>query len=383
MPRTKGSRNHKPCAYCGVDIVFRQKTNGDWKAFVYDAHRNEGTTPHLCSPYKAPQPVVDPPVVDPVVVEPEPVVEEPATDFFSSLNTAIENRIAEGLKKAAGEIAALRQEIIDQGPRTHQIQITVGDNTPVTVEGRPHALLGTVIKQLARGHHLWLCGPAGSGKTTVASQAAEALGLELQEISCGPATDQWELFGHLSPDGRYIPGKIRKVFEEGGLLMVDEIDNADPSVLTTLNNILSKKNGKVSFPDGMVEKHPDFVCLAGANTYGRGADRMYVGRNKIDAASLDRFGFLPFDYDEEAEMEWVGNDQSRWVDYIQAVRHAAQERKLEVVVSPRASIFGAEDLRQGDTWDEVANTWIFAKMSPADREMLQAAVNMPNITQEG
>ena len=381
MPRTKGNTNHKPCIWCEELIMFRKQANGDWRAYNYQVspttNRGEGTTPHRCAGQIH---CTDP--VEPVV---EPVVEvdpEPAPDFFSSLNTAIESRITEGLKKAAAEIAELREEIINRGPEVHQISVTVGDEPAVTIEGRPHALLGTVIKQLARGHHLWLCGPAGSGKTTVAAQAAEALGLELQEVSCGPATDQWELVGHLSPDGRYIPGKIRKVVEEGGVLMLDEIDNADPSVLTTLNSIIAKQGGSVSFPDGMVEKHPRFVCVAGANTYGRGADRMYVGRNKIDAATLDRFGFQPFDYDEAAEYDWAGTDQDRWVGYVQAVRHAAQDRKMEVVISPRASICGAEDLRQGDTWEEAADTWIFSKMAPADRDMLQATVSVAQFNGE-
>ena len=265
-------------------------------------------------------------------------------------------------------------EIRDNQPVQHNINVTVNNEPTATIEGRPHVNLETIVKQVSRQHHLWLCGPAGSGKTTAAKQAAKAMGLPFQEISCGPATSQFDLFGFITPDGRYQEGLIRKMFEEGGVLMLDEIDNTNPSVLTAMNNVLA--NGEATFPDGTVKRHPNFVCLAGANTYGRGFDRMYVGRNQIDAASLDRFRFMEFNYDEDAEVEWAGTDQRNWVKYVQAVRAAASERRLSIVVSPRASIFGAEDLRAGDSWEETADGWIWNKLAQADKETLQGVVRM-------
>jgi hypothetical protein len=42
------------------------------------------------------------------------------------------------------------------------------------------------------------------------------------------------------------------------------------------------------------------VCAA-ANTYGTGADALYVGRNQLDAATLDRFYVVEMDYDRKLE----------------------------------------------------------------------------------
>ena len=203
---------------------------------------------------------------------------------------------------------------------------------------------------------------------------AEALDLPYQEISLGPATSQWDLFGFPSPNGDYVEPatSIRKVYEFGGVLMLDECDNANASVLTAMNSALA--NGHATFPDARVARHPDFVCIAGANTFGRGADRMYVGRTQIDAATLDRFKLLPFDYDEEAELDWAGHDQRDWVRVVQKVRHAAEERQLRGIVSPRASINGADELRDGEEWNNCADEWIWNKMSKEDSDMLKAVV---------
>ena len=100
---------------------------------------------------------------------------------------------------------------------------------------------------------------------------------------------------------------------------------------------------------------------------------MYL-RNQVDAASLDRFKFIDFDYDESAELDWAGHDQREWVEFVQRVRAAARRLELRVVISPRASINGADELRAGDDWDVLANEYIWNKMASADREMLKEAI---------
>ena len=51
----------------------------------------------------------------------------------------------------------------------------------------------------------------------------------------------------------------------------------------------------------MVKRHPKFICIGAGNTYGTGPDRVYVGRQELDGASLDRFDFLEWAYDETLE----------------------------------------------------------------------------------
>jgi hypothetical protein len=41
----------------------------------------------------------------------------------------------------------------------------------------------------------------------------------------------------------------------------------------------------MSFPDGTIDRHPDCIVIASANTWGFGGDANYVARYKADAAS--------------------------------------------------------------------------------------------------
>jgi hypothetical protein len=94
-----------------------------------------------------------------------------------------------------------------------------------------------------------------------------------------------------------------------------------------------------------VERHANFIPIAAANTFGAGATHEYVGRNKLDAATVDRFIMLSWDYDEELERAIAGNDA--WVNIVHRCRAAVQACGIKHVVSPRASIRGAAMLRAG------------------------------------
>jgi len=155
-------------------------------------------------------------------------------------------------------------------------------------------------------------------------------------------------------------------------MMMDELDNANPNVLTAMNSALA--NGHANFPDSRVNMHPDFICVAAGNTYGRGADRLYVGRQQLDAASLDRFLNLSWDYDEDAEFDWAGKDQKNWTTYVQACRKVAATNQMRVVISPRASIFGAKLLRAGIDGKVVEEAALWKGMNVADREKIESSV---------
>ena len=90
-----------------------------------------------------------------------------------------------------------------------------------------------------------------------------------------------------SAQGTIVSTEFRKAYENGGLFLFDEIDASMPGAILAFNAALA--NNFMDFPDKKVPRHKDFYCIAAANTFGSGADRQYVGRNQLDAASLDRF----------------------------------------------------------------------------------------------
>lgn len=247
-----------------------------------------------------------------------------------------------------------------------------------------HEMLPLLIQVLGAGHHVFLVGPAGSGKSTLAYQAADALQLNFGAISFGPTTPTSKLFGYMNATGQYVTTEYRKCFDEsleGGIFLGDELDNGHPGLTAELNQSLA--NGHGAFADSMVGRHPDFRFVATGNTFGRGPDRLFVGRNILDAATLDRFTILEVPVDERLERSLArayadGADPktvtaiNAWIDYVQACRKKVDDQRLPVVVSPRSTIGGAQLLRAGVDRKTVENIRLFAGISSELRAKVAA-----------
>ena len=98
---------------------------------------------------------------------------------------------------------------------------------------------------------------------------------------------------------------------------------------------------------------------------------MYVGRQQLDAATLDRLAVIDWDYDEDAEFQWAGANMYEWTKYVQYVRHIVQNHLMRVIVSPRASINGATMLRNGIERDTVEEMVLWNGISADDRNRIQ------------
>lgn len=224
------------------------------------------------------------------------------------------------------------------------------------IEGLHHYLLPSLIKKTALGTNLMLVGPAGSGKTTLAHQIAKALNVDF--YFNGAISSEYKLTGFIDAQGRVVSTAFRKAYEFGGLYLFDEIDASMSDALLAFNAALA--NGHMDFPDGTIKRHEKFYCVAAANTFGKGADRVYVGRNCLDAASLNRFAMINIDYDERLERELAANDQ--WTAKVQKIRKNVAEHKIKHVVSPRASIEGAKWLANGIPESEVLEELVYQGM---------------------
>ncbi|MDD4817333.1 MAG: AAA family ATPase [Victivallaceae bacterium] len=249
------------------------------------------------------------------------------------------------------------------------IEVKQPNELPNKVIGVCHNLTKQIAEVCNLGVHQMLVGPAGGGKTTCCEKVAEILNLKFYPMSVGPQTTKSDLLGFIDAAGNYHTTPLRDAFENGGLLLLDEVDAANAGVLTIINSLLA--NGYCSFPDGVRRRNDNFRCICACNTYGRGADRQYVGRNQLDAATLDRFAVVDFDYDENLERAIAGNDA--WVEKVQAYRKRAFELKMRVVISPRASIFGAKLLAAGMKEKQVEELVVWKGVSAEIRSKITAA----------
>lgn len=247
---------------------------------------------------------------------------------------------------------------------TH-VDIRFPDGSIADLPDQHHQVLPEVIQLLSLDFNVFLVGPAGSGKSTIGEQAAKALGLDFFGVSFGPTTPTSKFLGFMDANSLYKVTPFRQAYEHGGLILLDELDNGHPGLIAELNQALA--NGYCSFADKLVKRHPDCRIVATGNTYGRGPDRLFVGRNILDAATLDRFWQVETLIDEklEARLARAYSNESneaaitRWIDYVQAVRARVYEHKLPVVVSPRATIEGAKAIAAGIDHDRVCELRLF------------------------
>ena len=104
-------------------------------------------------------------------------------------------------------------------------------------------------------------------------------------------------------------------------------------------------NGLCMFPDGMVPRHPDCCIILTANTFGTGATNDYVGRLRQDAAFLNRFVTISWPIDEE--LEAATSPDTKWTKRVQQVRANVAKKGIKVLVTPRATYYGAALLAAG------------------------------------
>ena len=224
----------------------------------------------------------------------------------------------------------VRQFIADEYGTIERKIVTVVDGKKVPMQGIQHEKFETVLKFVANDEPVFLTGPAGSGKNVLCKQVAEALGLNFYFTNA--VTQEYKLTGFIDAMGNYQPTQFYKAFTEGGLFMLDEMDASIPEVLVILNAAIA--NRYFDFPVGYREAHPDFRVIAAGNTVGQGASYEYVGRNQLDAASLDRFAIVKVGYSEAIENSVAGDIEL--AQFCREFRNSAHKAGQQVIVSYRA-----------------------------------------------
>lgn len=247
----------------------------------------------------------------------------PQRTFADALQDAFLNTLTE---KAASDMSTLiypevEKMVIDKfGVLPKQHEIKVPDRPDVKLEGVLHKDFDKIVSIIMDNESVYLCGPAGTGKSYLSQQVAKSLNLEFYYTNS--VTDEVQLKGFIDANGRYHETQFYKAFSEGGLFLLDELDASVPETLVILNNALA--NGYFAFPCGKITAHPDFHCIAAGNTFGTGADNMYTGRFQLDASSMDRFAMIMVDYDNEIELNMANGDHDL-VNFAHSFRKAVEE----------------------------------------------------------
>lgn len=277
--------------------------------------------------------------------------------------------------------AIIRDEVAKAQPTV--TQVVVNGHEPRTVNGgkRVHKMFEKALRKLMAGVPVMLVGPAGSGKTTLAKQLAEALadltGGRYSFNSMSEGVGEYELLGR--PAGANLDFELApfaRTYQDGGLHLFDEFDASDPNVLVSINAAIA--NGVLSIPkaDRIIERHQHAYIIVACNTYGLGPDRQYTGRTKLDAATVDRFvmGTIECGYDTDLERDLAigicGEEKAReLLAWAWEVRGKLSGTKSQRIMSMRTVENAAKVIASGDSLQEVKDTY-FQSWSSDERRAI-------------
>lgn len=355
------ARESKPCTWCKVMIE-----KGTDAGFTWD-RTNSGYIHFSCMKERKAATVTTP-VTVPATVETnghgkdiradKPRLNEDAASDLARIIQTIAG--ARGIdEKEVRRIAADEASKVSVTPRC--VEFKVNDAPSIKLDLAHHEI-ETLVKLLSvktlNGHrfNVYMHGPAGSGKSTAAHQVATVLGLKYAYQSLNPQTPDSRLLGYMHAGGQYVESEFFRLYTQGGVFCLDEIDNASGSLVVTLNSLL--ENGLGAFPHGMFERHKDFVCVCTANTIGRGGNIHYPERRALDAAFLERFVFLDWAWDKFLTESIITGilgtaDGKTLIAWVEEEAREIQAHFPALLVTPRAYIQAALLQREGFTKSQI------------------------------
>lgn len=186
-----------------------------------------------------------------------------------------------------------------------------------------HAVFPYVMALHEAGIPIFLTGPKGTGKTTIAYQLTEMIfgkstdrfgvvsmtsgtspsafngrpriagktteALVLALLAADRLDEALELAHEDYGQSDVVQSQWERVYSGGGGFLFDELDAADENLLLLVNTALSNGYFSNTASGEIVYEHEDFIPIAAGNTIGVGAQRGYTGRNRLDDATLDRW----------------------------------------------------------------------------------------------
>lgn len=262
----------------------------------------------------------------------------------------------------------------------------------------------TIIKS---GHFFpsFITGPTGNGKSTMVEQACAKNKRGYIRINLNAQSDEDQLIGTKTlVDGNIeiVEGPVLIAMRQGAILLLDEIDAAEPNNIMCLQSILEGKPYYFKLKNEIITPTPGFNIFATGNTKGRGSDDgKYIGTKMLNEAFLERFPVtFEQDYPKPAiEFKIVKNFMEKFncvnvkfaetlVKWADAIRKTYEEGAIDDIITTRRliqivqsySIFGDHELAvqmacsRFDSLTKQTFIEVFDKIYPDDTPIMEEEI---------
>lgn len=233
-----------------------------------------------------------------------------------------------------------------------------------------------------KDERVFLTGHTGSGKSSVVQQACARLNLSFCRINCDNDITRADFIGQWVLKGEEMEfqyGLLPRAMQEGQVLLLDEIDAANPGVAMVLQSIL-EKDGKLTIPETgeSITPHGDFRIFATGNTKGQGDESgLYNGTQPQNGAMLDRFTWVEIVNYPDAPVEkkiiksvtGVGPDIAlNLVKVAAIVRKAFENGDITISMSTRTLINIANKIKM---FGDIEKAYTVAFINKCDSEDIE------------
>lgn len=281
-----------------------------------------------------------------------------------------------GKTEAAAEVESLKKQLDEaKNADTGSIINVVVDGKKTTTKTQSvlDPNFENILHLVAAHENVYLYGPAGSGKNTIAEQIADALGVDFYYQNT--LVTKFDISGYKNAQGEYEETPFYKAWKNGGLFFADELDNSTAEAIIAINAALA--NGYYTFPNSSdkVAKSPNFYCIAAGNTNGQGATEEYCGRYQMDESSRDRFAFIEINYNKKVEESICGGHLDI-LEFVRDLRSVTKSLQIKLICGYRAISRLAKFYDMSTKF--VLDSFLFKGLSVDDIREIAAALSSEN-----
>ena len=241
--------------------------------------------------------------VDPALVQGQ--VASAVRDAFKPFEAAV---VAAGAQTVVGQMVSVSKiktvpvsqafdNVAVYDTKGNELLVDVYDNANAPAIDPCFVWTESILKHLlltqTTGENLWFGGEKGTGKSETVRQFAARTGRGYCRINFHKYTTSEDYIGAMglvNGDTVFTEGDFLQAFTTPAtLILLDEITNADPAALATLNGFL-EPNSAVSYGGAVRRRAPNVLVFAADNTLTNGDESgRYAGTRQMNSALADRF----------------------------------------------------------------------------------------------